>query len=70
MALFPNLRRQIKQVGVSWVDVAAAGKMNIFDLHLKMLGLRRWTITDAVRLCGFLRSPDPEHLFVRKHCKR
>ena len=69
ITLFPNLRQRIKETGVSWADVAAAAGISTFVLHLKMWGIKRWTVTDAVRLCGFFRTPDAEHLFVRNHSK-
>lgn len=69
ITLFPNLRQRINEAGVSWFDIAAATDMSLFVLHLKMFGIKRWTITDAVRLCGFFNTPDAEHLFVRNHSK-
>jgi hypothetical protein len=70
ITLYPNLRQHIKRSGVSWFDLAAATDMNLFVLHLKMFGLKRWTITDAVKLCGFFRTPDAERLFVRNYNKQ
>lgn len=70
ITLFPNLRQRIKEKEVSWFDVAAAADMSLFVLHLKMFGIKRWTITDAVRLCGFFHTPDAEHLFVRNYNKQ
>ena len=69
ITLFPNLRQRIKETGVSWADVAAAMEISTFVFHLKMWGIKRWTVTDAVKLCGFFRTPDAEHLFVRNHSK-
>lgn len=70
ITLFPNLRQRIKEAGVNWFDVAAATDMSLFVLHLKMFGIKRWTLTDAVRICGFFSCPDVEHLFVRNYNKR
>ena len=44
--------------------------MLFFIFHLKMLGIKRWTLTDAVKICGFFRCPDTEHLFVRNYNKQ
>ena len=70
ITLFPNLRQRINETGVSWFDIAKATDMSLFVLHLKMFGIKRWTITDAVKLCGFFRTPDAEHLFVRNYNKQ
>ena len=70
IALFPVLRQRIKQTGVSWAELAAVTGTNPFIFHLKMWGIKRWTLTDVVRLCGFFRTPDAEHLFVRNYNKQ
>ena len=69
ITLFPNLRQRIKETGVSWADVAVAAEMSPFVFHLKMWGIKRWSVTDAVLICGFFNTPDAEHLFVRNHSK-
>lgn len=65
--LYPVLRQRIKETGISWAELAAIAKISSFAFHLKMWGLRPWTLTDAVRICGFFRTPDAEHLFVRNY---
>ena len=70
ITLYPNLRQRIKQAGVSWAEVAAAADISSFEFHLKMWGIKGWTLTDAVRLCAFFRTPDGEHLFVRNYNKQ
>ena len=70
ITVYPVLRQRIKETGVSWFDIAKATEMNLFVLHLKMLGIRGWTLTDVVRLCAFFRTPDAEHLFVRNYYKQ
>ncbi len=70
IALFPVLRQRMKQTGVSWSVLSAVSEMNPFIFHLKMWGIKRWTITDAVKICGFFRCPDAEHLFVRNYNKQ
>ena len=67
---YPRLRQYLRENEVSWKEIAAVAGMNSFTFHLKMWGIKRWTLTEAVRLCGFFRCPDAEHLFVRNHSKR
>lgn len=69
ITLYPELRQHMKQAGVSWAEMSAVTGMSSFVFHLKMWGLKRWSLTDVVRICGFFRCPDAEHLFVRKHSK-
>ena len=70
ITLYPVLRQQIKQTGVSWRELAAATGMNSFVFHLKIWGIKRWTFTDAVKICGFFSNPNAEHLFVRNYNKQ
>jgi hypothetical protein len=51
-------RELVKELGISRIS-----------FQLKMWGIKGWTLTDAVRLCAFFRTPDAEHLFVRNHSK-
>ena len=70
IALFPVLRQRIKQTGVSWRELSVVSGTNPFAFHLKMWGIKRWTLTDAVKICGFFSCPDAEHLFVRNYNKQ
>lgn len=69
IALYPVLRQRIKQTGISWAETAAVAEISPFEFHLKMWGIKGWTLTDMVRLCAFFNTPDAEHLFVRNHSK-
>lgn len=68
--LYPVLRQYVRETGVSWAELAAAAGMHPIVFHLKMWGIKRWTLTDAVKICGFFRTPDAEHLFVRNYNKQ
>ena len=70
IALFPNLRQRIKQAGLSWAEISAIADISSFNFHMKMWGIKGWTITDGVRLCAFFRTPDAEQLFVRNYNKQ
>ena len=67
IALYPVLRQHIKTTGVSWGELAAVTGTNSLTFHMKMWGIKRWTLTDAVKLCCFFRCPEAEHLFVRNY---
>lgn len=70
ITLYPNLRQRIKQAGITWAEVAAVAGVSPFCFHLKMWGIKGWTLTEGVRLCAFFRTPDGEHLFVRDNNKQ
>lgn len=70
VTLFPVLRQRIEQTGISWRELSVVSGTNPFVFHLKMWGIKRWTLTDAVKICGFFSCPDAEHLFVRNYNKQ
>ena len=65
----PVLRQYMRENAVSWTQMAAVAGMDTFTFHLKMWGIKRWKLTESVRICCFFRCPDAEHLFVRNHSK-
>ena len=70
ITLYPVLRQRIRETGVSWIELSAIAGTGLFMFHLKMLGIKGWTLTEAVRICAFFRSPDAERLFVRNYNKQ
>lgn len=70
IALFPVLRQRIREAGISWTELAVVTGESLFAIHMKMLGIKRWTLTDVVKICGFFNIPDAEHLFVRNYNKQ
>lgn len=73
ITVYPVLRQQMREHGVTVRDLATVASTNIFALHLKMLGIKRWKLTEALRICCFFRTPDAEHLFrknVRSVCSK
>lgn len=65
---YPVLRQHIKERGVSLKELANVANINIIALYLKMLGIRRWKLTEAVKICCLFNTPDAEHLFQKKLC--
>jgi predicted transcriptional regulator len=60
----------MKEHGMSAKELAAIVGVSQVSIYLKIWGIKRWTLTDVVKICGFFRSPDAEHLFVRNYNKR
>ena len=70
ITVYPHLRQRMEEIRVTDRELARELGISRISFQLKMWGIKGWTLTDAVRLCAFFRTPDAEHLFVRKHCKR
>lgn len=63
---YPILRQEMQERGINYAELARVAKMSTTTLHMKMLGLRRWKLTEALRICCFFNFPDAEHLFQKK----
>ena len=70
ITVYPVLRQRMKEQGVSGKELAAVAGITRIAFQLKMWGIKRWTLTEAVRICCFFRTPDAEHLFVRNYNKQ
>ena len=70
ITVYPVLRQRMKEHGVTNRELAAVIGDNLITFSLKIWGIKRWTLTDAVLLCGFFSTPDAEHLFVRNYNKQ
>lgn len=69
ITVYPVIRQRMKDFEVTNRELATILGISLVEFHLKMWGIKRWTLTDAVRLCGFFNTPDAEHLFVRNYNK-
>lgn len=69
MKLYPVLRHYMEEHGVTDSELAAIAGVNTITFYLKMRGIIQWNLTEVVKICGFFRCPNAEHLFVRKHFK-
>ena len=67
--VYPVLRQRMREHSVSCRSLATVAEVDMFTFYMKMWGIRRWKLPEVVRICCFFRTPDAEHLFVRKHCK-
>ena len=70
ITVYPVLRQRMKEHGVTNRELAAVTGDSLIAFRLKMWGIKRWKLTDVVRICGFFRTPDAEHLFVRNYNKQ
>ena len=70
ITVYPVIRQRMKDFEVTNRELATILGMSLIEFQLKMWGIKRWTLTDAVRLCGFFNTPDAEHLFVRNYNKQ
>jgi hypothetical protein len=68
--VYPVLRQSMREHGVSARELAAVTGMSRVAFYLKIWGIKRWSLTDTVRICCFFRTPDAEHLFVRNYNKQ
>lgn len=64
-SLFPNLQAAMKQRGASIKDLADVIGLSEEIVHLKMRGVRDWTLSEALAICRYLRYPDFRNLFLR-----
>lgn len=64
-SLFPNLRAAMKQQGASIKDIADVIGLSEEIVHLKMRGVRDWTLLEALAICRCLRYRDFRNLFLR-----
>ena len=70
VAVYPVLSQRMKEHGVSVRELAAVAQTTVVAFYLKMWGIKRWSLTEVVRICCFFRTPDAEHLFVRNYNKQ
>ena len=70
ITVYPVIRQRMKDFEVTNRELAAILGISLIAFQLKMWGIKRWTLTDAVRLCGFFDTPDAERLFVRNYNKQ
>ena len=67
--VYPVLRQRMKEQGITSRELAAAAEMSLPAFYMRILGFKQWELPEVVRICCFFRTPDAEHLFVRKHTK-
>ena len=68
LSFYPVLCQYMKENNVTYRDLASITNNNIIALHLKMLGIKRWKLTEVVRICCFFHTRNAERMFTRKLC--
>ena len=66
ITVYPTLRQHIRDHKTTMGELAAVLNVSRFSLHLKLLGIKRWKFTEAVKICCFFRTHDVERLFSKK----
>jgi DNA-binding Xre family transcriptional regulator len=64
-SLFPNLQAIMAQRGASIKNIADILGLSEEIVHLKMRGVRDWTLLEALEICRYLHYPDLRFLFLR-----
>lgn len=73
VTVYPVLRQYMRENKTSLKDLTVITKLNRFSLCLRLLGIKRWKLTEAVSICCFFNNPNVEHLFSRvlvRNCSR
>lgn len=69
IGVYPVLRQRMMEQQITSKDLAAVAGISRTAFFMKICGIKRWKLTEAVKICCFFRTQDVEHLFVRKHYK-
>lgn len=64
-SLYPNLEAAMKRRRVSVKNLADVIGLSEEVVHLKMRGVREWTLLEALEICRYLHYPDFRSLFLR-----
>ena len=70
ITVYPVLRQRMKDYGITGKELAVATDIRPVAFYLKMWGIKRWKLTEAVKICCFFRTPDAERLFVWNYNKQ
>ena len=65
-SLYPNLNESMTARGISIGNLAEIIGRSEEIVHLKLRGVRDWTLSEAVAICRYLQYPDLKKLFLRK----
>lgn len=66
LSVYPVLSQCMKDHGVTSKELAAVANLNRLTLFMKMVGIKRWNLTEAVSICCFFNTHDVEQMFHRK----
>lgn len=63
--VYPNLLVAMDNGGVTVSDLARIVSKSEEIVNLKLMGVREWTLLEAVTICRFFSYPDLRKLFLR-----
>lgn len=63
--VYPNLQAALVDRGVTVSDLSKIIARSEEIIQLKLLGVREWTLLEAVTICRHLAYPDFRKLFLR-----
>ena len=58
ITVYPVLRQRMEEHGVSGRELARVAGVSRIAFFLKMWGIKRWSLPEAVKICGFFNTPD------------
>lgn len=65
-SLYPNLQAEMVTRGLSIGNLAEIIGRSEEIVHLKLRGVREWSLSEAVAICRYLQYHDLKKLFLRK----
>lgn len=66
ISVYPVLSQHIKDHGITLKELAAVANLNRLTLCMRLWGIKRWNLTEAVSICCFFNTHDVEQMFHRK----
>lgn len=66
ITVYPILRQLMRNHGTTSKELAAIAEIDMVTFYLKMCGIKRWKLTEALKICCFFHSPNVEHLFQKQ----
>ena len=69
ITVYPVLWRYMRDQGVTIGDLATVANTSKIAVHLKLAGIKRWKLTEVLRICCFFRSHDSELMFEKSRVR-
>lgn len=65
--MYPVLRKRMKEQGISSKELAAVIGVSRITFYLKLWGITKWSLPEAIMVCCYFNTPDVEQLFLRNN---
>lgn len=66
IAVYPVLRQRMNETNTTFRELAMVAGISVFALRLKFWGIKRWKLTEVLRICCFFHTKNAEHLFSKR----